>query len=36
LQKIVAGLQAHADKFGTGFVLSPLLSRRAAAGESLL
>ena len=36
LPKIVAGLQTHADRFGTGFVLSPMLSRLAAAGESLL
>ncbi len=36
LQKITAGLEAHADKFGTGFVLSPMLSRLAAAGESLV
>src|SRR6267378_1030312 len=36
LLKIVAGLRAHADKFGTGFVLSPMLSRVAAAGESLV
>jgi 3-hydroxyacyl-CoA dehydrogenase len=35
LQKIVAGLQAHADKFGPGFVLSPMFSRLAAAGGSL-
>ena len=35
LQKIVAGLRAHADKFGAGFVLSPMLSRLAVAGESL-
>jgi len=36
LPKIVAGLQTHADKFGTGFVLSPMLSRLAAAGGSLI
>lgn len=35
LQKIVAGLQAHADKFGSGFVLSPMLLHLAAAGGSL-
>jgi 3-hydroxyacyl-CoA dehydrogenase len=36
LQKIVAGLQTHAGKFGPGFVLSPMLSRLAATGESLV
>jgi len=36
LLKIVAGLRAHADKFGTGFALSPMLLRLAAAGESLV
>jgi 3-hydroxyacyl-CoA dehydrogenase len=36
LQKIVAGLQVHAGKFGPGFVLSPMLSRLAAAGGSLV
>jgi len=36
LQKIVAGLQAHAGKFGPGFVLSPMLLRLAAAGGQLV
>jgi 3-hydroxyacyl-CoA dehydrogenase len=32
LQKIVGCLHVHADKFGTGFVLSPMLSRRRELG----
>ncbi len=36
LQKVVAGLQAHADKFGSGFAISPMLSRLAATGGRLV
>ena len=36
LPKIVAGLRAHAGRFGSGFVVSPMLSRLAAAGGSLV
>jgi 3-hydroxyacyl-CoA dehydrogenase len=36
LQKIVAGLQAHAGKFASDFVLSPLLLSKAAEGGHLI